>query len=39
MTPKEEAWSIVLVGFWNRMIFTPEWVGSNLFRVAPFPAR
>ena len=31
MVPKEDAWTIVLVGFWNRMIFMPEWVGNNLF--------
>ncbi|WP_425397464.1 hypothetical protein [Aeoliella sp.] len=31
MIKKAEGWSIVLLGYWNRMIFTPEWVGSNLF--------
>jgi hypothetical protein len=33
MKPKNEAWSVVIVGFWNRMIFTPEWVGKKLFQV------
>src|SRR4051812_3477977 len=23
--------SVVVTGFWNRMIFTPEWVGSVLY--------
>lgn len=32
MTPKLETWGIVLAGHWNRMIFTPEWVGANLFQ-------
>jgi hypothetical protein len=32
MTPKQETWSIVLVGHWNRMIFTPKWVGQTLFK-------
>lgn len=31
MTPKAESWSVVLVGHWNRMIFTPQWVGERLF--------
>jgi hypothetical protein len=31
MTPKLETWGVVLAGHWNRMIFTPEWVGANLF--------
>jgi hypothetical protein len=31
MRPKQDAWSIVLAGYWNRMIFTPEWVGARLF--------
>ena len=31
MQTKPEGWSIVLAGYWNRMIFTPEWVGSRLF--------
>lgn len=32
MKKKREGWSIVLAGFWNRMIFTPEWVGPRLFQ-------
>ena len=24
-------WGIVLAGHWNRMIFTPDWVGEKLF--------
>lgn len=31
MEKKPEGWSIVLAGFWNRMIFTPEWVTPRLF--------
>ncbi len=31
MHTKPDGWNIVLAGFWNRMIFTPEWVGSRLF--------
>lgn len=31
MQRKKEGWSVVLAGFWNRMIFTPEWVGPRLF--------
>ena len=31
MQKKREGWSVVLAGFWNRMIFTPEWVGPRLF--------
>lgn len=31
MTPKLDTWGVVLAGHWNRMIFTPEWVGANLF--------
>lgn len=33
MHKKSEGWSVVLAGFWNRMIFTPEWVGTRLFDV------
>jgi hypothetical protein len=32
MTPKENSWSIVVVGYWNRMIFTPKWVGKEIFK-------
>jgi hypothetical protein len=35
MQKKREGWSIVLAGFWNRMIFTPEWVGPRLFGENP----
>jgi hypothetical protein len=31
MTPKLDGWSILLLGSWNRMIFTPEWVNERLF--------
>ena len=31
MVPKEDGWSIVINGHWNRMIFTPKWVGENIF--------
>lgn len=35
MQKKREGWSIVLAGFWNRMIFTPEWIGPRLFAENP----
>jgi hypothetical protein len=31
MISKQDTWGIVLAGHWNRMIFTPEWVGARLF--------
>lgn len=31
MILKLDTWGIVLAGHWNRMIFTPEWVGARLF--------
>ncbi len=31
MIAKFETWGVVLAGHWNRMIFTPEWVGTRLF--------
>lgn len=31
MQTKPDGWNVVLAGFWNRMIFTPEWVSSRLF--------
>jgi hypothetical protein len=31
MIRKRSGWNIVLAGFWNRMIFTPEWVIPRLF--------
>jgi hypothetical protein len=31
MVPRIEGWTTVLAGHWNRMIFTPEWVGQHLF--------
>lgn len=32
MISKQDNWGIVLAGHWNRMIFTPEWVGARLFQ-------
>lgn len=32
MITKQDTWGIVLAGHWNRMIFTPDWVGERLFR-------
>jgi hypothetical protein len=26
-----QGWTIVLVGYWNRMLLTPDWVATNLF--------
>jgi hypothetical protein len=31
MKRKRSGWNIVVAGFWNRMIFTPEWVIPRLF--------
>ena len=31
MISKQDTWGIVIAGHWNRMIFTPEWVGPRLF--------
>jgi len=31
MKPKSESYAIVMVGFWNRMIFEPKWVMNELF--------
>src|SRR6266404_6334469 len=31
MTPSQDGWNPTLAGFWNRMIFTPEWVCPRLF--------
>ena len=33
MIPKEGSWSIVINGHWNRMIFTPKWVGDKIFEL------
>jgi hypothetical protein len=32
MKRKPDGWNIVLAGFWNRAIFTPEWVDELLFQ-------
>lgn len=32
MVPRHEGWTVVLAGHWNRMIFTPAWVGQHLFQ-------
>jgi hypothetical protein len=34
MKRKPDSWNIVLAGFWNRAIFTPEWVNNFLFHEA-----
>ncbi len=31
MQKKPDGWNVVLAGFWNRMIFTPQWVAPRLF--------
>lgn len=35
MITKNEGWNIVLAGYWNRMIFTPDWVNRILFSDEP----
>jgi hypothetical protein len=34
MDARKGAWSVVVVGYWNRMIFSPEWVAEHLFKTA-----
>lgn len=31
MKRKPEGWNVVLAGFWNRAIFSPEWVNANVY--------
>ena len=31
MSLSPETWTIVTLGFWNRMIFTPQWVSDEIF--------
>ena len=31
MEPKKESYTIVIRGFWNRMIFSPQWVMNEIF--------
>lgn len=31
MRPKRDDWNILLAGFWNRLIFTPDWVIPRFF--------
>src|SRR5262245_31244008 len=31
MIRNQNGWNIVVTGFWNRLIFTPEWVVPRLF--------
>lgn len=47
MTPKVEGWTVVLAGYWNPAIFSPEWVIGRLTQaqevgvevaIAPAPA-
>ena len=33
MRHRPERWTIVLVGYWNRMIFTPQWTAQRIFEV------
>jgi len=33
MRPSPERTNITLVGYWNRMIFTPPWVDAHIFRL------
>ena len=32
MRPKRDGWNILLAGFWNRLIFTPDWVILHFFQ-------
>lgn len=32
MEPRPNSWQIVVAGYWNRMIFSPEWVGQHLLQ-------
>lgn len=36
MVGKEKSWTIVIVGHWNRMIFSPDWVGKEILGVERF---
>jgi len=38
MIPKEDSWTIVVAGHWNRMIFSPQWVGEFLYKVEQLDA-
>jgi len=31
MRPKQDGWNILLAAFWNRLIFTPDWVIPRFF--------
>lgn len=33
MTPKPQTWAIVIAGFWNRMIFQPQWVARQIYEL------
>lgn len=39
MTPKENSWTIVIAGNWNRMIFSPNWVGKKIFKTEALEVR
>ncbi len=39
MTPKENSWTIVIAGNWNRMIFSPNWVGKKIFNAKEVEVR
>ena len=39
MTPKENSWTIVIAGNWNRMIFSPNWVGKKIFKAQEVEVR
>ena len=36
MRRRPEGWHVILAGFWNRLIFTPEWVADRVFHHAEF---
>jgi hypothetical protein len=39
MIPKEDSWTIVIAGNWNRMIFSPNWVGKKIFKTKEVEVR
>jgi hypothetical protein len=38
MVPKDNSCAVVIAGFWNRMIFTPQWVAQNIYELPEIEA-